>query len=500
MAKDILIVDDEADICLLLQSILEEEGYAPRTASTDAEAFEAVRQKRPDMVILDIWLEGSNNDGLQILERLKREHPDLPMLMISGHGTIEAAVTAMRRGAAGFIEKPFRTHALLDNVEKTLREKDLKRELEELKTQGAQETQLTGESNAIQSVINNIKKIAPTNSRVMIEGASGSGKGVAARMVHDFSARCNAPFVTLNCATVRANQIETELFGVEPNKNNANETRKVGVLEKAHGGTLYLDEIADMPLSVQAKLLRVLQDQSFKRIGGSSSIAIDVRVVSSTNQNVIQLITDKKFREDLYYRLNVGTLKMPSLSQRREDIPFLAQYFMKKIAETAGVATRLLSPEVITALQAYQWPGNVRQLRNVIEWLLIMSPGAAYESIKVEALPPEIRGEATPMMPLMENHSEALELPLREAREMFERSYLLTQVRRFGGNISRTAEFIGMERSALHRKLRSLNVDYNAKVPMAGAANDAGPAVEDVDIDQSSLTDRGVGSSDVANG
>jgi len=480
MTADILIVDDEPDICLLLESILQDEGYTTRSANKDSQAMEAIRQQKPTLCVLDIWLEGSKVDGLQLLENIKREFPSIPIIMISGHGTIEAAVTAIKRGAYDFIEKPFKTERLLLVLQRALEDLKLRREIEELRVHGGKETELIGHSNQIQSVLSNITRIAPTNSRIMITGPAGTGKEVSARMIHNQSARGKGPFVSMNCATIRSDMIEVELFGVEPSSNRKDPTpRKVGIFERAQGGTLFLDEVSDLPLTVQAKLVRVMQDQSFKRIGGSDPIPLDVRVISTSNQDVQQLITQRMFREDLYYRLNVMSLRMPSLAERREDIPVLAKHFMHRAAESTGLPSRLLSPEIVTALQSYDWPGNVRQLRNVIEWLLIMAPGSSKESIKADALPPEFSAQASAVVS-WDRDSELLEMPLREAREMFERDYLLRQVRRFNGNISKTAQFIGMERSALHRKLRSLNVDYQN----ASRTTSATPKPEEAANDQ----------------
>ncbi len=484
MSDNILIVDDETDICMLLENILQDEGYETRSVNNDLDALNQIREKRPSLIVLDIWLEGSKMDGLQLLEVIKREYSNVPVIMISGHGTIQAAVTAIKRGAFDFIEKPFKAERLLLVINRALEDFKLRREIEDLRLHAGKETELGGPSAAIQTVISDIHKMAPTNSRVLIEGAPGTGKEVAARMIHRNSQYTNGPFVTFNCAITRSDQIEVELFGVEP-KSGSKEPRRIGIFEKAHGGTLYLDEISDLPLSVQMKLLKVLQEQNFKRIGGNEKIPINFRVISSTNRDLRELIEIGKFREDLLYRLNIIVLKMPTLSTRREDIPFLAKHFMERTAANTGRQPRLLASDVVTALQAYDWPGNVRQLKNIIEWLLIMAPNEPHESIKADVLPPEFHGQQTSVAN-WDKSSEVLDLSLREAREMFEKDYLLAQVRRFGGNISKTAEFIGMERSALHRKLRSLGVNYNDRKQSPKTA------AESLGIDSRPLSERDI--------
>ncbi len=466
---EILIVDDEADIRESIKGVLEDEKYITRAVGTDADAIKAIREKRPSLVILDIWLQGSKLDGIQLLEQIKREHPSLPAIMISGHGSIEAAVRSTKIGAYDFIEKPFKAERLLLVVRRAIEVAQLSRENEELRQYNIKESDLTGKSATIQLVRQTIERVAPTNSRILITGPAGSGKEVVARMLHQKSRRASGPFVVLNCATMRPDRLEVELFGSEVRKDSdtGQVSRKVGVLEQAHNGTLYLDEVADMPLETQGKIVRALQDQTFQRVGGNTPIRVDLRVVASTNRNLQDLMAQGRFRQDLYYRLNVVPIQVPSLSQRREDIPDLAKAFMERASETSGLAPRRLSDDALAALQAYDWPGNVRQLRNVIEWVLIMAGGDASEPIGADLLPPDI-SQATPDIMRHDRSAEIMTLPLRDAREVFEREYLLAQVTRFGGNISRTASFIGMERSALHRKLKSLGVNTS------GAANEAG--------------------------
>ena len=473
--KRVLIVDDEHDICSILKGILDDQGFETFAAQKDEQAFELLRQHRPDIVVLDIWLEGSKQDGLQILEEVKREYPDLPVVMISGHGTIEAAVTAIKRGAYDFIEKPFKEEQLLLVLERALTNLALKKQVRELQNSSHKESELIGTSQVIQKLTEEIERVAQTSSRIFLHGPAGCGKEVCARMIHTRSEHITGPFITLNCSTIRSDKLEVELFGIEPSRSKeaAGSRRKIGAIERAHGGTLYLDGITNLPTSVQAKLLRVLQDKAFKRIGGNDLIPINTRIISSSNENVEQLIVDGKFRQDLYYRINVVELRMPSLAERRDDIPLLVKYFMKLASESIGMPTRIVSHDLMTALQTYDWPGNMRQFRAVIEWLLIMAPKEAHEPLKASLLPISLKqGMAHMGSPFAssnndhadtenaEEESSILDLPLREARESFEREYLTNQVMRFGGNISRTAEFIGMERSALHRKLRTLGVNY----------------------------------------
>ena len=463
MAHDILIVDDEADIRQLISDILEDEGYRTRMAANSDEAFEVIATRLPHLVIQDIWLQGSRLDGLQILDRMKHDHPNLPVVMISGHGTIEMAVSSIQRGAYDFVEKPFKTDRLLLLVKRAIEDASLRKENAELRLRGGPEMELTGTSPAILNLRQSIEKVAPTGSRVLITGPAGSGKEVVARMVHARSRRNNGPFVVLNCATMHPDRLELELFGSE-SEQEGNGGRKIGTFEQAHGGTLLLDEVADMPLETQGKIVRVLQDQTFERLGGRRRVEVDVRVIASTNRDLEQEMQEGRFRQDLYYRLNVVPLRVPSLRDRRDDVPTLIAYFLARAAEQAGLPVRQISEDVIAALQVYEWPGNVRQLRNLAEWMLIMAPGDAREPIRIENLPPEISATA-PAVTRLDKGSEIMNLALREARELFEREYLMAQVNRFGGNISKTAAFVGMERSALHRKLKSLGVPATERTP-----------------------------------
>ena len=453
MALDVLVVDDEQDIRDLVSGVLEDEGYSARTAADSSEALTALADRRTSLVLLDVWLQGSKLDGLQLLEEIKRRDPSLPVLMISGHGNLDTAVAAIRQGAVDFIEKPFEADHLIHLVNRATETERLRRENETLKAQFGHETELNGTSVAINAVRATLKRVAGTGSRVLISGPAGVGKEVAARLLHNWSPRVRAPFIVVSAARMTPERVEEELFGVE----DGTELVRPGLLEQAHGGTLFLDEIADMPISAQAKILRVLTDQSFTRIGGQRMVKVDMRVVSSTATNLAEEIAAGRFREDLFYRLNVVPVHLPALADRREDIPELVAHFAARYAVDQRLATPNFSSDAMAALQAYDWPGNVRQLRNVIERTIILAPGARVGSIEIDMLPPEILNDQAQLTP-GEAVKAIMGTPLREARETFEREYLRVQIRRFSGNISRTASFIGMERSALHRKLKALGL------------------------------------------
>ena len=463
MAHDILIVDDEPDIRMLIDGILADEGYETRGAGDSDSAIAAFRARRPSLVILDVWLQGSRLDGIGLLEMFHGEEPAVPVVMISGHGTIEVAVGAIQQGAYDFIEKPFQSDRLLLVVRRALEAAALLRENAELRLRAGPEARLIGESVAIGQIRGQVEKVAPTGSRVLITGPAGSGKEVVARMIHARSRRADGPLVVMNCATMAPNRFEEELFGVESGADPAAQPRRAGVLERAHGGTLLLDEVADMPLETQGKIVRALQDQSFERVGGSDRVKVDVRVLSTTNRDLQIEISHGRFREDLYYRLAVVPVKLPSLKERRDDVPDLARHFIARSADSSGMPMRDLSADALTALQAYDWPGNVRQLRNLMDWLLIMAPGGTQEAIRADMLPPEI-GSRAPQMLSIDPGADIMSLPLREARDLFETQYLQSQLMRFGGNISHTAQFVGMERSALHRKLKQLGVSADERV------------------------------------
>jgi two-component system nitrogen regulation response regulator NtrX len=457
MTAEILIVDDEPEVRNAIAAILGDEGFEVRHASEGRAALVEIEARTPGVVLLDIWLEGSRLDGLEVLDQVRRSHPNLPEIVISGHGTIETAVTAIKKGAYDFLEKPFNADRLLVLIERALEAAGLKRENAELKLKLGDDRELIGKSPAIQQVRTAIQRVAATGSRVLITGPPGVGKEVVARLIHTSSKRADAPFVVINAATMAPERMEVELFGCEPGFLGADRPRQLGTFERAHGGTLLLDEVADMPLETQGKILRVLQEQSFSRLGGQRRVEVDVRVIAASNRDLQAEIGAGRFREDLFYRLNVVPIRVPPLSERRADIPMLAERFMTRAAEASGLPVRSLSAEAIALLQSAEWPGNVRQLRNVLEWLLIMTPGDPKTPIGVESLPPEFVEAATAGLSPNAN-GELMVLPIREAREHFERAYLQAQLERFSGNISRTANFVGMERSALHRKLKSLNI------------------------------------------
>lgn len=455
LTNDILVVDDEADIRLLIKGILNDEGLSVREAANAEETLKAIALRRPNLVILDIWLNNSSMDGMQILQHIRREFSDMPVIMISGHGNIQTAVEAIKIGAYDFIEKPFKSDRLILQVDHALDAARLKRENDELKFRAGADFDLIGKSSSMNQVRQIIERVAPTGSRVLISGPSGVGKEVVARALHKQSRRSDGNFVAVNCAMTQIDQLDIELFGTE--HGIAGGSRKVGAFELAHGGTLYLDEISDMPQETQGKIVRVLQEQVFVRVGGNTRVEVDVRVIASSSGDLQLDMEAGKIRQDLYYRLSVVPIKIPALTERREDIPVIANHFLARAAGLSGLPQRTLGEDALAALQSYTWPGNVRQLRNAMEWVLIMANGDNNEHIKADMLPPEITS-TTPNVLRWEKGGEIMGLPLRDAREMFEREYLLAQVTRFGGNISRTANFIGMERSALHRKLKLLGV------------------------------------------
>lgn len=454
MSADILVVDDEADIRELVSGLLEDEGYRTRKAASADEALAAIAARRPNLVFLDIWLQGSRLDGLQVLALIKESHPDLAVVMISGHGNIETAVSAIKSGAYDFIEKPFKADRLVLVAERALEASRLRREVRELKTRSVQASRIVGRSTVVNQLRQTIERVAPTNARVLITGEPGCGKELTARTLHEASSRSTGPFIVINAATITPDTMEEELFGVEGGEGRS---RRIGAMEEAHGGSLYIDEIGDMPRETQNRILRVLVDQNFQRVGGATRVHVDVRIISSTSRNLAQLIADGHFREDLYHRLSVVPIKVPALSDRREDVPELIDFFMEQISVATGLPKRRIGEDAMAVLQSHEWPGNIRELRNNVERLMILTKGDAGADITVEMLPAEV-GAMVPTTPTGSGGEKLMSMPLREAREIFEREYLIAQIARFSGNISRTAEFIGMERSALHRKLKSLGV------------------------------------------
>ena len=467
MTHTILIVDDEADIRNLVKGILEDEGYNILTAGTSDDAYKILEKESPHLVILDIWLQGSKHDGLQILEQSTQRYPHIPIIMISGHGTIETAVAAIKQGAYDFIEKPFKADRLLLMARRALEAAALKRENIMLKKQAQGPVELIGASPFVKNLQEVLKRVCASNSRVLLSGEAGTGKGIVARYIHQHSERAEQPFLVLNCATLRPDHLEKELFG---------DGDAVGALEAAHKGTLFLDEISDMPLETQGKFLRVLQDQRFQRPSDRKEINVDLRIIAASNRDLQQAMEDGFLREDLYYRLNVVPIEMLPLRERVQDVENFATYFLQGMFKKAGLPHKGLNIEAIRALSAYQWPGNIRQLKNVLEWMMIMHGGISDQNFGVEHLPPDVSGRDSQRTSVHTLHgADALDsehipiadfllaLPLRDAREAFERAYLFAQVEKFDGNISKTAQFIGMERSALHRKIKSLQLSEGAQ-------------------------------------
>ncbi|WP_373487105.1 sigma-54-dependent transcriptional regulator [Blastomonas sp.] len=451
MPLEILIVDDERDIRELVSGVLEDEGYFCRTAAGSDEALAAIQERRPSLVLLDVWLKGSKLDGLELLDEIKAHDADLPVIIFSGHGNIDTAVSAISRGAVDFIEKPFEAERLIHMVARGTETDRLRRENAQLREKFGISDELTGNSSTINAVRATLKRVANSGSRLLITGPAGVGKEVAARLLHSWSGRANGPFVSVNSARMMPDRFEQELFGEE----DQGQLATPGLLERAHGGTLFLDEVADMPESTQAKILRVLTDQTFTRVGATRPIKVDVRFVSATSRNLEYEIEEGRFRQDLFYRLNVVPVEIPALTDRRDDIPALVEHYVARFAREHGIKPPETSSEAMAALQSYNWPGNVRQLRNVIERTIILAPRGRLATIEVDMLPPElIQGDSGRAAGI----SSLMGVPLREARESFEREYLKIQIRRFSGNISKTAEFIGMERSALHRKLKLLGL------------------------------------------
>ncbi|MBI4921585.1 MAG: sigma-54-dependent Fis family transcriptional regulator [Devosia nanyangense] len=460
MARDILIIDDEDDIRDLIAGILEDEGYETRQAHDADSALNEIARRRPSLVFLDIWMQGSRLDGLQLLDVFKAQHPDMPVVMISGHGNVETAVSAIRRGAYDYIEKPFKIDRLLLITQRAMEATRLKTEVEELRGRASsQSVDMVGVSPALQQARGIIEKSAPTNSRIFISGPSGSGKGLVARLIHQRSPRAEAPFVEINCSLYSPDEVQVVLFGREAREKTGTVRTEVGALERAHGGTLYLSEVAVLPAAAQGSLLRVLVENKFNRVGGTVGVPIDVRIISASSQNVAQLMESGQFRSDLFHRLSIVPLQVSPLKERREDVPHLVNLFLDQIARMHNLKSLSIGEDAMAVLQTQDWPGNARQLRNSIERLLILIKDTPPESgvITAQMLPSDI-GEVLPTVGDTDASAHLMSLPLREAREVFERQYLVAQIERFGGNISKTAEFVGMERSALHRKIKSLGL------------------------------------------
>jgi two-component system nitrogen regulation response regulator NtrX len=459
MALDILIIDDEDDIRDLIAGILEDEGYQTRQAHDADSALNEIARRRPSLVFLDIWMQGSRLDGLQLLDEFQSQHPDMPVVMISGHGNVETAVSAIRRGAYDYIEKPFKVDRLLLITQRAMEAARLKNEVADLRERSNKAAQMVGNSAAIQGVRSLIEKSAPTNSRIFISGSSGTGKGLSARLIHEKSTRAEAPFVEINCSLYSPDEVSVVLFGRETREKTGILRTEVGALERAHGGTLYLSEVATLPAAAQQALLRTLVESKFNRVGGTVAVPIDVRIISSSSQNVAAVIEQGQFRSDLFHRLSIVPLQLSPLKERREDIPALVEVFIEQVCRLHNLRTLSIGPDAVAVLQAQDWPGNARQLRNSIERLLILIKDQAPADGVVTAalLPPDI-GEVLPTVGDSDSSAHLMSLPLRDAREVFERQYLMAQIERFGGNISKTAEFVGMERSALHRKIKSLGL------------------------------------------
>ncbi|WP_439155870.1 nitrogen assimilation response regulator NtrX [Yoonia sp.] len=448
---DILITDDERDIRELISDILQDEGYSTRLAGTSDACMAEIAASPPALMVLDIWLKDSNMDGIDILKSVKRDHPDIPIVIISGHGNIEIAVAAIKQGAYDFIEKPFNIDQLLVVIRRAMETSRLRRENIELKRGDVISADMLGESAAFRMLKSNLDKVTKSNGRVMLTGPAGAGKEIAARYIHANSNRSSSPFVTVNSASIAPDRMEEVLFGREDSTRGV----EPGLLEEANGGVIYFDEVADMPIGTQSKILRVLVEQRFQRVGGTDKVQVDLRVISSTNRDLPAAIAAGTFREELYHRLNVVPIAVPSLEERREDIPLLAEHFISVFNKVQGLPLRQLADDARALLQTMLWPGNVRQLKNVVERVLILGENTG--EIGAKELPASDEGGGGGGGRIVLGGGLAT-LPLRDARELFEREYLLTQINRFGGNISRTASFVGMERSALHRKLKSLGV------------------------------------------
>ena len=450
--EDLLVVDDEPNIRSSLEGILQDEGYRVSSVGSAEEALSSIQKSPPDLVLLDIWLPGM--DGIAALERMKRSIPDLAVVMISGHGNIEAAVRATKLGAYDFIEKPLSLERVVLEVRHALDQARLEKENLQLRQTLQKRDEIVGESHAIESIRQMVRSVAPTNGRVLIRGESGTGKELVARSIHQQSLRREKPFVEVNCAAIPEDLIESELFGHEKGSFTGATAKRKGKFEMADYGTIFLDEVGDMSLRTQAKVLRVLEEQRFERVGGTESLEVDVRVLAASNKDLVQAIAEGKFREDLYYRLNVVPLYVPPLRERRGDAGLLANYFLREFCNEYGKKEKVMSAEAMTAVKDYHWPGNVRELKNLIERLIIMVPSDKIELFDVESS----LGPSVSVPTGIVTEGSVSEDSLREAVDQFEKAFILERLRENSWNISRTAEKLGIERSNLHRKLKALGV------------------------------------------
>ncbi len=447
MSAEILIVDDNSDIRFILDELIKEAGYKTRLAANFNQALSEIDKKLPDVAIIDVKLDKGDNDGIQLLDHIKNKNSDIPVIMISGHANIEMAVNSLKSGAFEFIQKPFDKERLLNFVNRAVENFNLKNENKNLNSKLFHSFDLIGKSSNITSIKDQIQKLSLSESRVFISGPTGSGKELIARKIYKNSKRKEGPFIIINGALLDAKKYELELFGEE--KDDGSLT--YGALEKASGGVLLIDEVTEIPLETQSKILRVIIDQKFKRLNSTHDIRVDVRIICCNSKDMNKEIKNGNFREDLYHRLNVFNIKIEPLNKRIEDIPLLINYFIENICKTYNY--KLFSINDNNYLLNYNWPGNVRELRNLIERIAILSPGENNEkiiNIIKESLAKSVEDNFSV--------TDTLSIPLREARESFEKEYLISQLKKFGGNISKTAKFVGMERSALHRKLRILGV------------------------------------------
>jgi len=456
----ILVVDDEVDICNMVGDILKDEGYDIITANGYDEALNVIKNQNVTLIITDIWMNNNTEAGLELLEWSKKNNFLTPVIMMSGHGNIETAMKAAKNGAFDFIEKPFKSERLLLLIEKALEDRVLKIKVLDFESKENQRTEIIGNSPIIKNIKLQLKKISASNSRVLLSGPSGSGKELIARWIHKNSNRKSYPFTIASCATLSPERVEEVLFGWDDNSTlNISNQFNLGLFEQSNHGTIFFDEICDLPLETQGKLVQVIQDQSFYKIGSNKKITVDIRIISASNKNLLKSIDDGLLREDLFYRLSVVPIDIPPLNKRIEDINDLIKHFTKLLSIEFGSNNLQLTPETLVIFQSYDWPGNIRQLKNILEWLVIMYGNENNCLITPSHLPPEILGLNKDIE--QNKKINQLELPLKEARKIFESNYLKEQLNRFKGNIARTSTFIGMDRSALHRKLKELNIEIN---------------------------------------